>query len=214
MALGLFKCLVGIGEQVNQSPVASSTAHCGMNYLCTFTSNDQDGYISGSTWSFDDGSSVVTTASLSVDHQFSASGDYAVTLTVTDNDGATSSTSNLITLIGAVPTETPNGVTAGDNLNGTASIDWNYSDDTVTHFQIERRKQNRKGTWSGGSLIATVASTSLSYTDASGKGTFAYRVCATNSNGVGEWSTWTDVTVTGGTKGGGGSGGGNKGKKK
>jgi len=208
--------LVGIGEPVNQSPVASFTADCDVNYLCTFTStsNDHDGFILDSTWNFDDSSSVVTITSSSVSHQFSASGDYAVMLTVTDNDGATSSTSNLITLVGAVPTETPNGVTVGDNSNGTASIDWNYSDNTATHFQIERRKQNRKGTWSGGSLVATVASTSLSYTDASGKGTFAYRVRATNSNGAGEWSTWADVSVSAGTKTVGGSGGGNKGKKK
>lgn len=208
--------LVGIGEPVNQSPVASFTSDCNVDYLCTFTSSssDQDGTISSSSWRFDDGSSVVTTTLSSVDHQFSASGDYAVTLTVTDNDGATSSTSNLVTLVGAVPTETPNGVVAVDNSNGTASIDWNYSDDTATHFQIERRKQNRKGTWSGGTLVATVASSSLSYTDASGKGTFAYRVRATNDEGASEWSTWADVTVTGGTKGGGGSGGGSKGRKK
>jgi len=209
--------LVGIGEPVNQSPVASFTANCDDLFLCTFISEsvDQDGYISSLSWNFGDGSPAVNTALSSVDYQFESSGDYAVTLTVTDDDSATSSTSNLITLVGAVPTEIPSGVTVWDNANGTASIDWDYSDQTATQFQIERRKQNRKGVWGGGSLIANVASTSLTYTDASGKGVFAYRVRATNENGGSEWSTWVDVTVTDISKSSGSKGGsGTKGKKK
>jgi len=208
--------LVGIGEPVNQSPVASFTANCDDMLLCTFTSQsaDQDGYISSSSWNFGDGSPVVSTALSSVDHQFESSGDYAVTLTVTDDDSATSSTSNLITLVGAIPTEVPSGIIAWDNANGTASINWDYSDQTATHFKIERRKQNRKGTWGGGSLIASIVSTSLTYTDASGKGTFAYRIRATNANGGGDWSAWINVIVTDASKSGGSKGGGGKGNKK
>jgi len=208
--------LVGIGEPINQSPQASFVVSCDDTYLCAFTSlsTDQDGYVSLLSWNLGDGSPIVTTVLSSIDHQFGSSGDYAVTLTVTDNDNATSSTSSLVTLVGAVPAGAPSGVTAWDNADATASIDWSYSDKRATHFQIERRKQNRKGAWSGGSLIATVASTSLSHTDASGKGTFAYRIRATNANGVGEWSAWADVVVTGGTKGGGTKGGGSGGKGK
>lgn len=208
--------LVGIGAPVNQTPTAAFTSSCDADYNCTFssTSLDHDGYISNLVWDFGDGSAVMTTTASSLGHQFSTSGDYSVTLTVTDNDGAMSSTSNLITLVGDVPTEVPNGVLASDNLNGTAGIEWNYSDGNATQFQIERRKLNRKGIWSGGSLIATIPSSMLSHTDSSGKGTFGYRVRAINEAGASAWSTWAEVTVTGVAKGGGSGSGGGKGKKK
>ena len=114
-----------------------------------------------------------------------------IPLVVTDNDGASNSTSDLITLVGAIPTEIPGNVSATDNLDGTASIEWNYTDSSATAFQIERRKLNRKGNWSGASLVATISSSSLSYTDASGKGTFAYRVIATNDAGATDPSGFT-----------------------
>lgn len=209
--------LVDIGAPVNQVPMASFEVSCDSDFLCTFTSQsvDPDGYITALDWDFGNGYSILGETSSSVEHQFTTSGDYAVTLTVTDNDGATRSTSELVTLVGAVPVETPTDVQAMDNTNGTASIDWNYSNENVTHFEIERRKQNRKGAWGGASLIAVLGSSNLSYTDASGKGIFSYRVRSKNANGAGEWSIWVDVTVTGGEKGG-GSGGNNgpgKGKK-
>jgi len=102
---------------------------------------------------------------------------------------------------------------ATDKQNGTATIEWSYSDGSADSFNIERRKLNRKGNWSGASLIATVPVSTLSHTDSSGKGTFSYRVNAVNGAGSTDWSTWADVTVTGSTKGGGGGSGG-KGKKK
>jgi len=206
--------LAGIGEPVNQTPVASFSSNCDVDFTCVLssTSIDHDGYIANFVWDFGDDSEVIETSVSSVNHQFLTSGDYNVTLIVTDNNGATSSTSRLITLIDDVPTEAPSNVTAWDNLNGTAGIDWDYSSLNATSFQIERRKLNKKG-WSGGSVIATLDSAELSYTDASGKGTFSYRVRAVNHVGTSGWSSWADVTVTGGTKRGGGSGSG-KGKNK
>jgi PKD repeat protein len=52
-------------------------------------STDSDGTISEYLWDFDDG---FTSQSASVDHIFSDLGSYTVVLTVTDDDGATSST--------------------------------------------------------------------------------------------------------------------------
>jgi serine protease len=209
--------LEGIGAAVNQTPVASFTSTCDEAFYCNFTSTstDSDGSISQFSWDYGDGSTE-TAVSSSIGHQFASAGDYTVSLVVTDNDGASNSTSDLITLVGAIPTEIPGNVSATDNLDGTASIEWNYTDSSATAFQIERRKLNRKGNWSGASLVATISSSSLSYTDASGKGTFAYRVIATNDAGATDPSGWAEVTVTGGGKSGGGSGGGKpagKGKK-
>jgi len=205
--------LVGIGAPVNQKPIVSFTSNCDVSFSCTFSSSssDPDGSITNLNWNFGDGSIIEAAGSI-VDHQFVAAGDYTVSLTVTDNDNASSSTSELITLVGAIPTEIPTGVAAADNQNGTASIGWGYTDESASSFKIERRKLNRRG-WGGATLVSTLPSSSLSYIDSSGKGTFAYRVNAANESGSTDWSAWVEVTVTDSTKGG-GSGGGGKGKKK
>ncbi|MEH6503258.1 MAG: S8 family serine peptidase [Cycloclasticus sp.] len=203
--------LVGLSVPSNESPVASFTVDCVASFLCSFASTStDDGSIDNHQWGFGDGSALVNTATASVDHQYTAPGDYTVSLTVTDNEGAVSSASQLITLVGAPPTEIPSIYSVTDNADSTATIDWDYSDSTATEFHIERRKYNsRKDRWSGASLIATVPSNVLSYTDSSGKGTFGYRVRASNADGATDWSGWSeDVTVTGGKKGGGGKGGG------
>src|SRR5204862_2809262 len=70
---------------------------------CTFTSTstDPDGSVVAWSWSFGDGT---TSTSQNVVHAYAAGGTYSVNLTVTDNGGATSSTSQSIT---ALPPNTP-----------------------------------------------------------------------------------------------------------
>ena len=57
-------------------------------------STDTDGTISGYSWAFDDGT---TLTGLTAHHDFTTPGDHTVTLTVTDDDGATASTSKTAT---------------------------------------------------------------------------------------------------------------------
>ncbi len=65
----------------------------------TDTSFDPDGYIVSWSWNFGDGN---TSSLRNPTHQYAANGTYTVTLTVTDNDGHSSSVSALIT-VGEVP---------------------------------------------------------------------------------------------------------------
>jgi serine protease len=197
--------LAGTAVSTNQSPIASFTADCDTSFLCRFASTStDDGSIDNHRWNFGDDTDLLDTAAPSVDHQYTAAGDYTISLTVTDNEGASSTTSQLITLVGAAPTGAPTIYSVNDNADGSATIDWNYNDLTATEFQIERRKYNsRKDRWSGATLIATVPADVLVHTDESGAGTFQYRVSASNSDGSSDWSAWADVTVTGGKKGGG-----------
>ena len=78
---------IGIGEPPNQDPSASFSFSCS-NLTCTFTdgSTDPDGTIESWAWEFGDGGVSSEQSPL---HTYDAGGSYDVTLTVTDDDGAT-----------------------------------------------------------------------------------------------------------------------------
>ena len=61
-------------------------------------STDADGTIAGYAWNFGDGSAHGTGATPS--HTYAAAGTYTVTLTVTDDDGATDTVSHDVTVDG------------------------------------------------------------------------------------------------------------------
>jgi PKD repeat protein len=67
----------------------------------TFTDNsyDPDGFIVSWLWDFGDGN---TSTEQNPIHTYIVPGSYTVTLTVTDDDGASSSISKIITLVGGV----------------------------------------------------------------------------------------------------------------
>src|SRR5207247_300918 len=80
----------------NQPPTAAFTASCtGLTCSFTSTSSDPDGSIGAYSWTFGDGA---TATSENPAHKYAAGGTYTVTLTVTDNQGATGSTSHSVTV--------------------------------------------------------------------------------------------------------------------
>src|SRR5207244_4931914 len=94
---------------VNRPPVANFTPSCSL-LACNFTStsSDPDGPIASYSWTFGDGA---TSATQNPSHSYGTGGTYTVTLTVTDNQGATNSTSKSVTVnrpptVNAGPDET------------------------------------------------------------------------------------------------------------
>lgn len=81
----------------NTSPVAIASNTC-VQLSCSFSgtkSTDADGAIAGYNWDFGDGA---TATGPTPQHAYTAAGDYTVTLTVTDDRGAQSTTSLSVTV--------------------------------------------------------------------------------------------------------------------
>jgi len=83
---------------VNQAPAASFSTTC-LNLDCTFasTSTDSDGEISNHVWNVNGGASV--SDQISITHVFASSGDFNVSLNVTDNEGAQATVSKTVSVI-------------------------------------------------------------------------------------------------------------------
>ncbi|MEO1076767.1 MAG: M36 family metallopeptidase, partial [Bacteroidota bacterium] len=108
----------------NVDPVAGFVADCdGLTCDFTDTSSDADGSITGRSWDFGDGA---TSSATNPRHIYASDGTYTVTLTVTDNGGATDEASQAVAVSdgGGVEDTTPpalSGSIRGSKYEGTAS---------------------------------------------------------------------------------------------
>jgi len=168
----------GGGTPGNQAPTASFTFSC-TDLSCGFsdTSTDSDGSIASWSWSFGDG--TASTAK-NPTRTYAAAGTYSVTLTVTDNGGATNAKTQQVTVT-APPTGGIALTARGYKVKGTqqADLSWSGSSGSVN---IKRN----------GTTVGT--STGSAFTDNIGQkggGTYTYQVC----NQVGGACSNT-VTVT------------------
>jgi PKD repeat protein len=161
----------------NQPPTAAFSASC--NQLdCSFTStsSDPDGVITSQQWNFGDGT---TGSGASPSHHYATANTYTVTLTVTDDRGATDAVSKDVVVTQPPPFDQPPVVTAGPDqsvlvgllftLNGasfsdpdhdgpwTVTIDWGDGTSPRTFTASE-------GTISGSHSYAGVAFTEYTLT--------------------------------------------------
>jgi PKD repeat protein len=150
----------------NKAPTASFNSSC-LDLICAFinTSVDSDGIVVASSWKFGDGTS---STGQTVSHNYTSAGTYTVTLTVTDNAGATGNTSRDVTVSSKVEAQITLSVT-GYKVKGLQKVDLGWNNLTSTNVDIFRN----------GSKMTTTANDGF-YTDninKRGQGTYTYQIC-------------------------------------
>lgn len=129
----------------NVAPVASFTKTCtGLTCNFTSTSTDSDGTIAAYAWDFDNNGTVDSTLP-NPSKTFAAGGTYTVKLTVTDNLGASASTTQTVTLNKVPVASFTSSCTAltctftstSSDPDGTiASLAWDFNVDNVTDSTV------------------------------------------------------------------------------
>jgi len=156
----------------NLAPAAAFSGMC-LGLTCTLdarASNDPDGTIVSDSWEFGDGTSATTGPT--VVHAYTRAGSYTVALAVTDNSGASATTSRSLLVITLTA--------KGYKVNGTLMVDLSWTSPSGATADVYRNAVK----------LATVQATS--YTDVVGKtgrGDYLYKVC------IGLSSCSNEVTV-------------------
>jgi PKD repeat protein len=96
-------------------------------------STDPDGTVASYRWNFGDGTPAVSGPATTAAHTYAADGPYTITLTVTDNLGATSTATRSVSVVKAIPTAAFSLACTGRvcTVDGSAS---SSPDDTITSY--------------------------------------------------------------------------------
>jgi chitinase len=147
-------------------------------------SNDSDGSISAYSWSFGDSA---TSAQANPSHSYTEAGTYQVSLTVTDNDGATHSDSATVTVVAANQNQPPVA-----QVNGPITTTANATVSLSSAGSADPDGSIAAYAWSfGDGNSSTVANPSHSY---STDGQYTVTLTVTDDEGATDSAT-TTVTV-------------------
>ena len=155
----------------NNNPSAAISETCA-RLACTFdasASSDSDGAISIYRWDFGDGDATESTSAVS-NHTYAEAGTYTVNLTVTDNEGATGTSSKDVTVTDS--TEPPANITlTGERTNRgrTVTLRWSGASGNSVDVYIN------------GSLNGPTANTGGASYSVNKRRSYTFEICETNS---------------------------------
>ncbi len=166
----------------NQPPTANFTSSCsGLSCNFTSTSSDPDGSIASYAWTFGDGG---TSTAQNPSHSYAAGGIYTVTLRVTDNQGAQSTTTSK-----SVTVTAPNQPPTANFTSSCSGLSCNF---TSTSSDPDGSISAYSWTFGDG---ATSTAANPSHTYGSG-GTYTVTLRVTDNRGAQSGATSKSVTVT------------------
>jgi chitodextrinase len=138
-------------------------------------SRDPDGSITSYSWTFADGA---TASGASASHTYTRAGKYNAMLTVTDNQGAQSSSTVEITVLDPNVVLAPSSLTA--SVSGqTVTLGWIDNSGNETAFDVERAVKLGKG-YTAFTVVGRVGANVRSFIETVAAGTYQYRVRALN----------------------------------
>lgn len=185
------------GAPVNQPPVASATptpASGTAPLLVTFdasASSDPDGLIAGYAWTFGDGGSTGTGATVS--HTYQSAGTYTARLTVTDNQGATGTKDMTVTVTpGATPPAAPSNLTASVAPGRTVTLRWTDNASNEAGFYVERAVKAKSLQFS---QVESIGANVTAVSRQESAGQWVYRVRAHNTTGTSAYSNNATIRV-------------------
>ncbi|NVK22006.1 MAG: S8 family serine peptidase [Kangiellaceae bacterium] len=150
----------------NVAPTASFTFSC-TDLACSFDgsgSSDSDGSIASYAWSFGGSGSTAN-------HTFSSAGTYSVTLTVTDNEGATDTSTQNVTVTDGSEPPVADITLSGYRSNGNRKATINWTGATGTNVDVYVNGSFNNSTANDGSVTYNVNKRS----------TYTFQVCETGS---------------------------------
>ncbi|QOC22043.1 PKD domain-containing protein [Wenzhouxiangella sp. AB-CW3] len=151
-------------------PTAGFSYECN-DLQCSFTSDSNDSTLSYA-WNLGDGKAATGAV---IDHTYGADGSYTVTLTVTDDNGQSSSASQTVNVQDSSSDDAGISIDAtGYRTKGRWTADITWAGATTSNVDLFRN----------GRRVATIANSgsTTDHTDIRGGGTLEYRICEAGSS--------------------------------